>query len=160
MARLAAELNALITVANTATADDDDTAALMTLIDDFVPAPHKITDEFINKCLVAVSVTGVTLGGGVIEKRGILTVLLIDRALQPGETAYPVWDRGDCVIGVLEQYKIGFYDANGDKIWNELLYKGMELLPEEFGDYSGVAVHFSYWQAAAFSATYWPELPV
>ncbi len=160
VAILAAELNPLITLANTALTNENADAEVMHTVHKVVAAPVRITDEFVNMALVSVSEHGETLGGGIIEKRGVISVFLIDKVLQPGDLPFPIWDRADCIIGVFDQYKIGYYDAGGNKIWNELLYKNTEMLTgEQFADYSGVAVHFSYWQAAAFSANYWPELP-
>jgi hypothetical protein len=161
---LAAQLNAEITYANAALTSGGQTT-MRPVAPQVLPAPAKITDHFVNHALVDVSGEFEVRGSGLIDFNGVLSVFIVDGKLEGPTSIAPAWRRAMCVVGVLEKYLGGYYDAQGNKLWHALRPWRMAILPEAFAGYSGVAIHYRLEQKSAVkqdgtgAGSFWPAHP-
>jgi hypothetical protein len=105
-------------------------------------APAKINDKFINHLLIGASVRKESEGAGAFHNDAVISFYLVNRRIDGPSDVDDAWDRSDLVAAVLLPYLGGCTDPQGRLVWTVLAPLEQTMLPEEWEQYSGVALNY------------------
>ena len=105
-------------------------------------APYMISDKFINSILVSINIDTEAQAPRQFVNFSKITVFWIGKRLVSEEQVIESYQKGAAIRAVMNEFITGYSDANNRRVWGALTPMPYAFLPEQWEEYSGIAVPF------------------